>query len=334
MQIVQRRHVRHPAIQVAIGLDGEQFASRGQPANRLAQVFPGHALDLVGMGNQIVERAIFLQPLGRSLRPDFGHSGHVVHHIAHQCLVVHHQAGWHPKFGLNPGQIPTLAIHGVNDGDVLVHQLRQILVATGHDHLDALGRGGIGQCANHVIGLNPRYIQHLPAKQSHQLVNRLNLRPQIVGHGAAVLLVFGVNFIPKSRAFGIKHASRINRWHILAQALHHVDHAANGPRSRAGGVTRHGPQVGHGMKSPVKVTGPIHQQQSGFGAGNGGGRFRFRIAHAPIVHGREASNPAGLAAPLQSVRLRLQPVLKPIAPTRSFHTWRYSPKLPKLRPMT
>ena len=43
---------------------------------------------LVDMGQQVVERAVLLQELGRRLRPDAGHAGHVVHAVADQGLEI------------------------------------------------------------------------------------------------------------------------------------------------------------------------------------------------------------------------------------------------------
>ena len=102
-------------------------------------------------------------------------------------------------------------------------------------------------------------------------MDRLNLRAQIVRHGASVLFVFWVNVVAKGRSFGIKHTHRKVCGNVFTKALHHVDHAPDGAGGRAARVARYGPQIRHGMKGSVKVTGTVHQQKG------------FLVAHAPIV---------------------------------------------------
>ena len=108
-------------------------------------------------------------------------------------------------------------------------------------------------------------------------MDRLNLRAQIVGHGAAVLFVFRVQLVAKSRAFGVEYAGRKVGGEILAQPLHHVDHAANGTGGLAVRVAGYGTQIRHGMEGTVQITGAVNQQQ-GLGS--------VVFAHPPIVHGR------------------------------------------------
>ena len=199
------------------------------------------------------------------------HTGHVVYRVTHQNLIVQHQAGRHAKFFLHTGQIAAFAIHGVDDGDVLVDQLRQVFVATGHNHFNAMRRTHCGQGADHIVGFNAGYIQYFPTHQTHQFVNGLNLRTQIVWHGAAILFVLGVDVVAEGGALGIKHTDRILGGDVFAQALHHVDHAADSACGGAGGVAWHRTQIGHGMEGTVEIAGAIHQQQG------------FLVAHTPIV---------------------------------------------------
>ncbi len=182
---VQRGQAGDVVGQRAVGLHGDELAAQGQLAagNGLAQVVARHTLDGVGVGNQVVERAIFFQPLGGGFGAHLGHAGHVVHGVAHQGLVVHHQRGGHAKLGRHARHVAALAAHGVDDGDVLVDQLAQVFVAAGDDDLDALRGGRVGQGGDDVVGLHAGHGHHLPAQQVHHLVDGLDLAAQVVGHG-------------------------------------------------------------------------------------------------------------------------------------------------------
>ena len=149
---------------------------------------------------------------------------------------------------------------------MLVHQLAQVLVAAGDDDLDALARAHAGQRADDIVSLDARHTEHLPAHQLDHLVNGLDLAAQVVGHGRALGFVSRIKRIAKGRALGVKDTHRVISPHVLAQLLHHVDHAADGAGGRAGRIASHHPQVGHGVKSAVQVAGAVYQQQ-GLGIG-------------------------------------------------------------------
>ena len=258
---IERRQASHMVGQIAVCLDAEQFTPLGQPVQRLAEVFTSGALDVVGMRHHAVERAVFQQPFHGRLRAHFLHAGHVVHRVAHQGLVVHHQARRHTKFGLHTSQVTPLAVHRVDHGDVRVHQLAQVLVATGDGDVHALLRRSLRQRADHVVGLDAGHIEHLPAHQLHHFMDGWNLAAQIVRHRRAVGLVVGVQRVAEGWALGVKHAGGVIGRHVLAQLLQHVDHAADRPGGRALRVAGVGAQVGHGVEGAVQVAGAVNKQQ-------------------------------------------------------------------------
>ena len=149
----------------------------------MAQVLTGHAFDLVGFLQKCIQRAVFQQPLGSGFGTDLGHARHVVNRIAHQGLEINHQFGRYAKFVGHTGHVPLLAVHGVNDGDALVHQLTQVFVATGDHHIHAHGGGAVRQRGNHIISLNAGHIQQGPTQHANHAVNRFDLTAQVVRHG-------------------------------------------------------------------------------------------------------------------------------------------------------
>ena len=177
------RPTGHMRLQVAISLHGDQLFARGQPVTRLAQVVTGHAFDLVSTRHQRIERAVFQQPFGSGFGADLGHTWHVVHGVTHQGLVVDHQRGWHAEFFGHASHIAFFSVHGVDDGDALVHQLAQVFVTTGDHHVHALLRRSVRQGGDHIVGLNTRHIQEWPTHEPHQAVDGLDLAAQIIRHG-------------------------------------------------------------------------------------------------------------------------------------------------------
>jgi hypothetical protein len=132
--------------------------------------------------HQRIERAVLGEQLHRSLGPDLVDARHVVHRVSDQRLVVHHQAGRDAELRFHSGHVPAAVVHRVDDNDMLVHQLAQVLVAAGdHCREAALGRHA-RQRADHIVGFHAGHVQHLPAEQLHDFVDRWNLGPQVVGH--------------------------------------------------------------------------------------------------------------------------------------------------------
>ena len=229
--------------------------------DRVTQILSGHALDVGGVLDQLVERSVFQQPLGGGLGAHLGNAGHVVHGVADEGLKVDHQIRRHAELGGHAGHVALLAVHGVDDGDAVVHQLRQVLVAAGDDHVDPLLGRDVGERGDHVIGLDAGNRHHFPAQQLHHFMDRLDLRAQVVRHGGTLGFVFGIDLVAEGRAAGVEHADGVVGGDVLAQRLHHIDHAANRAGGRTARVTGNGAQVGHGMEGAVEVAGAVYQHQ-------------------------------------------------------------------------
>ncbi len=256
-QRVERGEARYLVAQVAVGHHRDQPFPGRQPVERLAQVLAGHTLDRRGGGDHAVERAVFGDPLGGRLRADLLDAGHVVDGVAHQRQVVDDALRRHAELGQHAGHVEPLVAHRVDQRDVLVDQLRQVLVAGGDDHLVAAGRGQARQRADGVVGLDARRHQHRPAEQLHHLVDRLDLPDQVFGHRRALRLVLGVPLVAEGVALGIEHAGRVLGLHVLQRALEHGHHAVDGAGREAVGAA----QVGQRVVGAVQVARAVHQQQ-------------------------------------------------------------------------
>ena len=205
--------------EVAIELDGDEPPPLGQPLERGAQVLARLALDLGGCGDHAVQGAVFLDPFGRRLGADLVHAGDVVHRIPHQREVVDDAVGRHAELGLDAFNVQRFIAHGVDEPHVLVHQLRQVLVAGGDQHAVARGAGPLGQGADRVVRLDAGHLQHRPAQQAHHLVDGLDLPHQVFGHRRTVAFVVWIPLIAEGRPLGVEDASGMFRRELLSQAL-------------------------------------------------------------------------------------------------------------------
>ena len=132
-------------------------------------------------------------------------------------------------------------------------QLRQILIAGGHHGLHAEAGCIHGQRSDHIVCFNAFHHQNRPAHGGHDLMNRLNLRTQIVWHRSALGFVLRVHIVTESFAFCIENTGDVCCRIIAAQTAQHIDHAVN----RTGGLALCIAQVRHRMKCAVQITRPI-----------------------------------------------------------------------------
>ena len=165
------------------------------------------------------------QQAGSGLRTNARNAWNVVGRIAHQRQIVDNLLRSDAKFLLYALHIHGATGHGVDQGNVPVHQLRHVFVA-GRDHHRAVrGCAAAGQGADHVIGFDAFDAQQRETQGDHALVQGLDLQAHVVGHAWAVGLVFSVHFVAKGPTLGVEHDRERAVRVLLAQALEHVQHA-------------------------------------------------------------------------------------------------------------
>jgi hypothetical protein len=194
-----------------VGDHGDQPAAEGQEIEVLAQVLADLAADLVGIGDQVVEGAVFGEPLDGGLGAALLDAGHVVHGVADEGQVIDDEIRRHAELGGHAGLVEDFLAHRVHPAHAGLDELGQILVAGRNHHLPA-GRDGLaGERADHVVGLDTVFHQQRPAFGLHGFVQRLDLGAQVVGHRRALGLVVGKPVVAEGLALGIEYAGAVFR---------------------------------------------------------------------------------------------------------------------------
>ena len=199
------------------------------------------------MLNDVVQSAVFGKPFHRGFRADFVHAGDVIHRVAHQRQVINHAFRRHTEFRRHARLVQRVAAHGIEPQHFGVDQLGQILVPRRHHRAPARLLRALGQCADHIVGLYTVLNHHRPTQRTHRLLDRLNLRHQIIGHFRAIRFVFRVPIVAEGFAFRIKDAHGVLGRHDVAQAFEHRNHAVQ----RAGRLARRAAQIGQAVISAV-----------------------------------------------------------------------------------
>lgn len=135
------------------------------------------------------------------------------------------------------------------------HQLRHVFVAGADQHRVASFFGLQRQRTDNVVRLNAGRHQQRQAHRLDHVMQRLDLRTQIVRHRWPVRFVFGEEIIAEGLPFGIKHHGNVARLILQQQAAQHIQHAVH----RAGRLTRRVGQRREGVISAVEVGGTVNQ---------------------------------------------------------------------------
>ncbi len=177
----------------------------------LAQVLADLAADLVGARDERVEIAVLIEPFDRGLGAAFLDARYVIHGVAHQRQVIDDARRRHTELGLHPGLVEHFLAHGIDPAHPGPHQLGEVLVAGRDHHLPARFGRLPRERADHVVGFNAIDHQQRPALGLDRLVQRLDLGAQVVRHGRAVRLVFGIKIVAEGLALGVEYACAIFR---------------------------------------------------------------------------------------------------------------------------
>ena len=207
VQFTQARDVRGPAHQAGIfqaewniAPDRGELARECDDIHAGAQVVTGFAGDFGRTSQQCVQSAVGIEPLCGRLRAYLIDSWNVVGAVAHQGQVVDDLFRIDVEFCLDPRPVQHRVVHGVDQGDALIDQLRHVFIAGRDQHLFAgLGRAG-GKRANNVVRLDSGEPQQRQAHAGHRLQERFDLRAQIIGHRWPVGLVLGEELIAEGLA--------------------------------------------------------------------------------------------------------------------------------------
>ena len=237
-----------PAERLEVEGHGGVGAQRDEPPREegvrpvaLQPLAVGRALHLVGVLEDALHRAELADEVARALVADAGDAGHVVDRVAHEGEHVGDALGRHPPLLLHglpvePRRAAALAA-GVQDDDVLRHELEQVLVGGDHDHSQALLHRLAGESGDRVVGLVARHLDHRhPQGLAHPADVRQLDRESVV-HLRAVGLVLRVLLVAERLPRRVEEHDHVLGTLVLEELAQHGGEAVGGVRGQplAGG---------------------------------------------------------------------------------------------------
>ncbi len=209
----------------------------------LAVALAGHLAGAIEKSRQVAE---LVDELDRSLLADPRHPGHVVDRVALERHHVDHLGRRHAQVFFDQGRVVQLLAAGVEERHVLVHELHQILVGRDQNHLEALGRGLLGERAQNVVGLIVLELEDGNPQRLERAPDVGQLRDQILGHGRPVGLVVLELLAPDGGLGHVPGHAQVLRLFLAQELPEHVEEAVD----RVGGQAL---RVG---QAPDRIEGP------------------------------------------------------------------------------
>ncbi len=280
--------VGRPAFEFDVGLDRRQLARQRQLRQRLAQVLADLAADFFRRRDHAVEAAVLGQPLRRGLRPALLHTGNVVDAVAHQREVVDDLVRPHAELLHHRGGVERGVGHRVDEFDAGLDQLREILVAGRHRHVDACGDGALGQRADHVVGLDAVDAQDRKTERGDDRHHRLDLRDQVFRRGLPRRLVGGIQRVAEGRPRRVLHEGGVGGL-LLQDRAQHVDHAEQRAGRFAGRVRQRRQRV----ERAIQIRGAVDEDEARAWFGHDGTQ---RQRARSLARARRLCNAAALSS--------------------------------------
>ncbi len=213
----------------------------------LVEVLPQRGTRLAGdrggIGDDALQPAVRVDPLGSGLRADSGHPGQVVAALPHQCgqvavLLRTHAVLVRDRLRGHPAQLGD-PLARVEHGDDVVDELEGVPVPGADEHIEPVPATGGGQGGEDVVGLEAFFAQCGDAQGCEHLFDQRDLATELLRSLVAGALVVGIGLLPE-RLAGDVEGDRHVRGVLVPQQ---VDQHRGEPVDRVRGLPGGGGEV-------------------------------------------------------------------------------------------
>ena len=157
----------------------------------VAEVLARHALNLIRVGDELVERTVLEDPLGGGLLADLRHARQVIRRVAAQRREVRVLRRGELVLLLHRGGRKAMqrrhAAHGIENGRRVIDEL-QVVTVTGDDECVVVRRLRCER-GHDVVGLKVLARERRNAQRLQDLTDELNLAAELLRRGLALRLV-------------------------------------------------------------------------------------------------------------------------------------------------
>ena len=192
------------------------------------------ARHLVDIGEDVVERAEFLQQLGCRFDADARHARHVVHGVADQRLEVDDLLRLDAPVRDQARAIEHGMLAHAVDLDAVADELPAILIAAHDEDVQAALACRSRDGGNDIVGLEAFHAEHRNAHGLQHLLDHGDLQLEVVGHGRSLGLVGWVNGVAKGLAGHVEDGEQVRGLLLRPQVKHVARETEQGIGRQAG----------------------------------------------------------------------------------------------------
>ncbi len=216
-----------------VHVEGDQLLGDAGLLGEVDQVLPPlRLLDVARMGQQVLQRAVDADELGRGLDADPRHAGHVVDAVAGERLHVDHLLGPDTELLLHLGGADRPVLDRIEELHLVGDELHQVLVRGDDGDGGARLHRRLGIGGDEVVGLVVVALDARHREGVGRLAHQCELRDQVVGRRRPVRLVGLVDAAAEGEARGIEHHGDMVGVGLLQQLQQHVGETENGAYGR------------------------------------------------------------------------------------------------------
>ncbi len=216
-------------------------------------------VDLLRMGEDLLDPPELLDQPERPLRPDPRDAGDVIRDIPHEAENLHDLLRRDAEALLHGGDVVGLVLHRIGHDDVVGDELHQVLVTRDDDDLHPLSRLPAGDRPDDVVGLQPRLFEDRDVQPPDHLFDVGDLGDERVRNRPARGLVVGVGVVAEGGGLDVEGDGDAVR-RLLAQELHqHRREAVD----RVGGKPFRVGELPDRVKGPKQVVAPVDEDKFG-----------------------------------------------------------------------
>jgi hypothetical protein len=186
-----------------IAPEGDEFAAEGQGGGGFADLLAALALDLRGVGEEVVERAVLGDEFGGGLGTDAGNARDVVNRVAHECEHVDDLIGGEAGVGHEGVGGEELVLVDVEDLDASgLEELLEVFVVADEadEHVRVVALEAIDDGGGDIVGLEAFDADDGQPDGLERVEAALNLAREVFGRRRAGGLVVGVEGAAKGAA--------------------------------------------------------------------------------------------------------------------------------------
>ena len=216
--------------------------------------------DLFGAFEKLLDGAVFVQQLGGGLHANAGGAGDVIGAVACERLDIDDLFRADAELLEDLIAPERLVLHCVEHGDLVRHQLHEVLIGRDDGDARALGLGLAGISGDEVVGFVAFNLKRVAGKGDGGFAHQRELRAKVFRRLVPVRLVVGIEIVAERVATLVEYAGKMGGAFVAFQLFQKLpEHVAEAGDRADRQAVRGAAQRGKGVEGAEDIGARIDQ---------------------------------------------------------------------------